>query len=269
MADLGRRRGQRLGSSERGQEVLLGLDFLSLSLSSQIGDFYAHIGWYLPVHPTFHRFILEHLEYNVPFDGRQATELIGPRSRHWQWIVEGTRGSPSIQTRLPVIDDAIFCLEHERWYAAVCSLLPVIEGVGSDRAGVVDGMRVGRRLNKVLHTETAQIETLSAVPALSVLDAEIFDRRDFKGVEVAETALNRHLILHGRTVGFGSEMNSCRTFMLLVALIELLDGAILLRTESASPDTGSFLDEYGPLAQLREAARSSPDKAPSAPLRRP
>lgn len=53
-------------------------------------------------------------------------------------------------------------------------------------------------------------------------------------------------------------MNACRTFMLLVALIELLDGAMLLRTESAPADTASFLDEYGPLAQLREAARRSP-----------
>ncbi len=48
-------------------------------------------------------------------------------------------------------------------------------------------MRVGRRLDKVLHTEAAQIETLSAVPALSVLDAEIFERRDLQGVGIAET----------------------------------------------------------------------------------
>lgn len=242
-------------ASQGGQEVLLGLDFMSLS--SRIGDFYAHIGWYLPVHPSLHRYVLEHLEFSAPFDRRHAADLVGPGSRHWPWIVDGVLASPSVQSRVALVEDGIFCLDHGRWHAAVCSMLPVIEGVVSDRAGVVDGIRVGRRLDKVLNTETCQIVTLSAVPALSVLDAELFERRDFKTVGVAETALNRHLILHGRTVGFGSKVNASRTFMVLVALIELLDGAIVLRTESAPIDTGSFLDDYGPLATLRKAALHS------------
>lgn len=254
--------------SERGQQVLTAVDFVSIS--SRVGDFYTQHGWYLPTHPALHRFVLEHAEYHIPFDPRRGAALIGPASQHWPWIVEGIGRSPSLDPRRPLVDDAIFCLEHERWHAAVCTLLPVIEGVVSDKAGVVDGMRVGRRFGEIIHNQTADHwETLSAVLALRVLDAEVFTFRDFKTVGLAEEALNRHLVLHGRTVGFGSKTNACRTFMLVVALAELLDGALMLRADSVPSDTGSYLDDYGPLAGLRLAALNSPKQGPSRPLRRP
>ncbi|MEJ7816856.1 MAG: hypothetical protein WKF53_16935 [Rubrobacter sp.] len=239
---------------ETGQQVLTALDFVTLS--SEIGDYYAHIGWYFPVHGALHRYVLEHIRHNVPFDARSAAKLVGPTSVHWQWIVEGLRSSPCVETRSPIVEDAIYCLEHERWHAAVCSLLPVVEGIISDRAGVLSGMRVGKRFTKLLHEEEGELTALSAIPALSVLDKEVFTRQEFADVELAETALNRHLVLHGRTVSFGSEVNGCKLFMLLVALVELLDGVLLLRSDTAPGDTASFLDEYGPLAGLRATARS-------------
>lgn len=51
-------------ASDRGQLVMSGVDFLTLS--TRIGEFYAHAGWYLPVHPAFQRFALEHVTLSIP-----------------------------------------------------------------------------------------------------------------------------------------------------------------------------------------------------------
>lgn len=130
----------------------MGVDFLTLS--TRIGECYARVGWYLPVHPSLHRYALAHLEYDVPFDPREAVRRIAPGSRHWSWIVEGTLASPTLESRAAVVEDAVFCLENERWHASVSTLLPVIERVVSDRSGVLQDMRVGRRVDHMLHTQS-------------------------------------------------------------------------------------------------------------------
>jgi hypothetical protein len=219
------------------------------------------VGWYLPVHPALLRYALEHDKFLIPFDPRRTATIVGPGSIHWPWICEGMRSSPSIGTRREVLDDVIYCLEHARWHAAISTALPILEGVISDRSGVLDGPRVGRRLRQLLHNETGQLETISAVPALGVLDQELFKRLPFGNVAISDEALNRHLILHGRIAGFGKPAAAMRVFMLLVALVELLDGALILRSSAPAADEGSLLDEFGPLAPLRNLTllgRASP-----------
>jgi hypothetical protein len=131
----------------------------------------------------------------------------------------------------------------------------VFEGVISDRSGVLRGMRVGRRFDQLLHhDDDLDLLAMAAVPALDVLDAEVFASEDFEGVAIDDTALNRHVILHGRSTGYGTEVSACRGLMLLVGLIELLDGPMILRVEATSTDAGSYLDDFGPLAGLRRAA---------------
>lgn len=238
--------------SENGQHVLGGLDFVSVS--SKVGDFYSHTGWYLPVHPLLWRFSLEHVETHAPFDARRAADLVGPTSPHWSWITEGALASPSLASRRAVVEDAIFAMEHQRWRAAVSTLLPVIEGLISDRSTELGRMRVGRRLHHILSHETGSIEAISAVPALDVIDSELFAHCEFSDASSLQDALNRHLVLHGRTSGFGTRLNACRVLMFVVALVELFDGPLVYRVASSPDDTGALLDDYGPLAPLRRAA---------------
>ena len=92
------------------------------------------------------------------------------------------------------MEDALWCLEHDRWYAAVSTLLPVIEGLISERAGVFEKMRVGRRLNRILHTQSGPWETLSWVPALDAIDAEVFARRPAEAGGTSPWTLPRHSV---------------------------------------------------------------------------
>jgi hypothetical protein len=250
-------------ASDRGQEILAGVDYLAVS--SQIADFYRHTGWYFPMHPELHRYALEHLEFSIPFDARDAARRVGPSSKHWDWIVAGTLASPSIAGRKAIVEDAFFCLEHGRWSSAVSTLLPVIEGIVSDRSGVLAGIRVGERAHRILDSAGGPLEGISAVPALELLDTEIFESRPFGAVSLADQALNRHIVLHGRSSSFGTEVNACRILMILIALAEILDGLIILRTDTAPTEERSYLDDYGPLAGLRAAARrQSRIEAPAA-----
>lgn len=112
----------------------------------------------------------------------------------------------------------------------------MIEGLIAERSGILDNMRVGRRMDHILHHDAGQWETLAAVPAANILDNEVFDRVPFADLDVDDDLLNRHSILHGATAGFGTRLNALRTFFLLVATVEILDGAIVLRTDAAPPE---------------------------------
>ena len=240
-------------NSETGQNVLYDLDFAMLG--AQLGDFYEHTGWYFPVHPNLMREALEHVETNAPFDARHAVRLVGPASEHWPWIVEGLLASPSIQSRRTILDEAIFCMEHSRWHAAVSTLLPLIEGHVADHSGRIPGIRVRDRLDHLMYREPASsIKVLAAVSALEILNSEVFGPLKFGDPSQPADVLNRHWVLHGRTAGFGTPINACRTFMLFVALVELFDGALALRASFVPADAGALLDEHGPLAPLRVAA---------------
>lgn len=240
-------------NSEDGQDVLYGLDYAMLG--ARVGEFYEHTGWYFPVHPNLMREALDHLETNAPFDARRAVQRVGPSSENWPWIIAGLLASPSMRSRRAILDEAIFCMEHGKWHAAVSTLLPVIEGHVADHSGRVQGVRVLDRLDDLMFNEPASsMQTLAAVSALEILRSEVFGPLAFGDPSQPDDVLNRHWVLHGRTIGYGTAVNACRTFMLVVALAELFDGAVALRAPSSPVDAGALLDEYGPLAVLRAAA---------------
>jgi hypothetical protein len=249
-------------ASETGQQVLLGMDLLAVFADA--GRFFAHTGWYLPASPHLYRYALEEQHRHAPFDPRAAARLVSPESAHWTWIAEGLRASPSLASRVAVFDDGVYCVEQARWHAAVSTLLPLIEGIVGDHSGVLKNMAVPRRLNHLLHSENLssfELTGLVAVPALQVLDSELFARRDFEEVTIHERALNRHLVLHGRIAGFGTETNALRTLMVIAALVELFDGPLLLRAPSPETLSVDLLDDFGPLASLRAAALSRAARA--------
>jgi hypothetical protein len=242
-------------ASETGQEILFGLDFVVIS--GRAGDFYRRHGWYVPLHPALLGYVLDHDVQHQPFDPRRATDLVGVGSEHWPWIRDGLLKSPAIESRRPVVEDALAAMEAGRWHGAICTILPVLEGIISDRSGVLEHMRVGKRFEVMLDTADAELISFSAASALDVLDGELFKSWAFPGVAISEDALNRHLILHGRTVAFGTPVNATRILMIAVALVELLDGPLLFRTDVATTDSGSVFDEHGPFAEFRRVARRS------------
>jgi hypothetical protein len=74
-------------------------------------------------------------------------------------------------------------------------------------------------------------------------------------VEIDDRALNPNVVLHGRSAGFGTEVNALRTLMIIAALAELFDGPIAERAPLLDEFFEPDLDEFGPLSGCRATAR--------------
>lgn len=242
--------------SEEGQEILKGIDFALIGV--QTAEFYGRAGIYRPLAPGLMREVLDQIDVDVdgPHDHGRLLSVVGPESENWDWICEGLLASPVLGERSVLVSDAIKCIEGCLWGPAASTLLQVIEGVISDRSGVLEDMRVGRRLDAAISGQSPvaadDFGGMVALPALEVIDREIFARREFAHIAIDDPQLNRHVILHGRTVGYRTRVNALRTLMLVVALAELFDGPIMLRATRRPKGDPTLIDDHGPLANVRQ-----------------
>lgn len=247
-------RGMVWAGSVQGQKMLTDVDIALLGVRT--ARFYGDAGIYRPLAPALVKDALERNERDGPADISALLADVAPDSDNWPWISEGLLSSPCLQDRRPSLQDALTCIEHDLWGPAVTALLPIFEGVVSDQAGILEGKRVGLRLDEILAgrglAPLDSVGLLIARPALRVIDAEIFARRDFAGIAIDDPGMNRHLILHGRTVGFRTREHALRSLMLVVALAELIDGPLTARTQAQPAADATFVDSYGPLAGLRQ-----------------
>jgi hypothetical protein len=250
-----RARAERANGHGPRQTFLETLDVLSICSTAE--RFFERSGWYLPLHAQTYRYALEQQRTLAPFHPGQAAALVGPRSPHWAWICAGLRASPSLAARRAILDDALFCLEQTRWHAAVSTLLPITEGMVGDRNGLLETLRVPRRLTALLETPDPAVDmaALMAIPALALLDGELLVRTPRGDVAVDPASLDRDVILRGRGRGFGDEPTALRALMVVAALAELVDGPLVFRTSENGLDE-RLLDADGPLAGLRAVARA-------------
>ncbi len=248
-------RGLVWAGSEEGQQRLEAIDIAFLAV--EIADFYGHASVYRPLSHALMREALDEMQCHGPHDSRRLLRAVGPDSANWSWIREGLLESPAMRERREQIADAFECIEHGVYGPAVTTLLPVFEGVISDKAGILERMRVGLRLEEVLQGRSSVTPDgfgdLIARPALTVIDQQVFAHRDFVDVRIDDGDLNRHAILHGRTTGYRTREHALRALMLLVALAELLDGPIMYRATLPPAADPALADDYGVLTGLREA----------------
>ena len=118
---------------------------------------------------------------------------------------------PAFRLRRPIILDAVADHRRGRYRVSVPTLLPSIEGV------VADTFDLGHRVRATAGLE-ALTEVFDGLDAI-VLDVAIgqltylYSRADFPATSPLSPRLNRHLILHGRTVRYGREANSLKVLL--------------------------------------------------------
>lgn len=119
---------------------------------------------------------------------------------------------PAFRLRRPIILDAIADHRHGRYRVSVPTLLPSVEGV------VADTFDLGHQVRATAGLE-ALTEVFDGLDAI-VLDVAIgqltylYSRVDFPpATSPLSPRLNRHLILHGRTVRYGREANSLKVLL--------------------------------------------------------
>ena len=163
---------------------------------------------------------------------RFMCDNFGPRTPAYSASRERLLSSEHYQGRRPPIEQGLKALNRGHYYASICTLLPLVEGVLIDVVLADDPPE--RRVAQTAFEEMQEVAAdVDAVVLRSVETLIIsatsgaalfshFDRRDYG--QLGETRrLNRHAILHGSARRYGTHANALRLFLLLVALAEALD----------------------------------------------
>jgi len=149
-----------------------------------------------------------------------ASELCGwyreNRQRGLRRLVDGWMADETFSGRRAILRDGLQDHVRGRYRVSVPTLLPLIEGIAFE---VFDPDRsAARRTNpkalfasRVGQEELREVLSDALLHALTLLWGDV----DFVTVKPGSRVLNRHLVLHGRTIGYGTEANSLRVFFAL------------------------------------------------------
>lgn len=163
---------------------------------------------------------------------RFMCDSFGPRTAAFRASKNRLLESEHFAARRQPVVQGLKALHRGEYYAAICTLLPLVEGVLVD-AVLVDDPPVGAVAKKAFDEMrdigdevdaivVRSVETLLVSATSGAALFSHFDRRAYGGP--GETRrLNRHAILHGSARRYGTQANALRLFLLLVALAEVLD----------------------------------------------
>lgn len=154
-----------------------------------------------------------------------------PRSKAFRLSRDRLLDSEHFASRRQPVMQGLAALNRGHYYAAICVLLPLVEGVLVD-AVLADDPPRNRAPHKALEEIKASEEEVDALTVGTIETLLIsaasgsalfggFDRRDY-GVPGESRRLNRHAILHGAARRYGTHANALKLFLLLVALAETL-----------------------------------------------
>lgn len=135
-------------------------------------------------------------------------------------MVNSWSDEPALHTRRLIIRDALADHLAGRYRVSVPTLMPCIEGVIADGFGLGGRMKVVTGLEPLrdVFDGLEEIELEVAIESLLGLYSKI----DFGMTSNLSPRLNRHLILHGRSIRYGTEANSLKVFFHLDEIHQLL-----------------------------------------------
>lgn len=182
------------------------------------------------------------------YDGRRLRRLI----RGWS-------DDPAFNLRRPIIRDALVDHLARRYRVSIPTLLPCLEGVAADAFSLGQKVTVPQGLEHLADL----FEGLDALGLDVALDSlgTLYGRVDFRDASRLSPRLNRHLILHGRAVRYGSEANSLKVFLHLdelhsqVVALRRLDGGLGARPERSIRLANDLVKALGVPGELIAAAR--------------
>lgn len=135
------------------------------------------------------------------------------RCRALRKMVVGWMDETEFKLRRPIIQDAMKDHASGRYRVSVPTLLPVVEGVV---AAVFEpsAKHPGKAIRHATQDERLAYHRVLVDAMVTTLTA-IWQPSDFTTANPRTRTLNRHLILHGRSVGYGTEVNSLKVFLAL------------------------------------------------------
>ncbi len=135
--------------------------------------------------------------------------------------------NPLFVPRMKIIRDALDSHINGKYTLSVPTLLAQVEGIVND---FVVCMNLSLKPHKsehlkeaIVHSPVVNLSALLTFEGLLEIFEKVYESRDFAKVPLKKRGLfNRHTVLHGRQVGYDTQINSLRAFLILDALSVLL-----------------------------------------------
>lgn len=146
---------------------------------------------------------------------REMTEAV--RSREFGRIVDGWMDLEAFQRRERFLRDGFQDHRRGRYRVSIPTLIPHIEGIAVDTFGPTT------KMGPDLMSEAAAAYDAVMGPAIVEAVGVLWESRSFS--DFGPRALNRHFILHGRSTGYATEVNSTKVLFALDLLASIVADA--------------------------------------------
>lgn len=218
------------------------------ALDERADEFVARHGWPLPLrlHPRLFGRIVRHADASRREVNSMMVETFRPGTNAYNLAREVLFGSPHLESRRPLLEQALRAYRRRDWYLVINALLPLVEGVLVDVVYAdAEAPRKGRPEKSVKKLQAVEAETFYS-PLVHGLEVMLIPSGAgvalFSGFDPAEYGrpgeprnLNRNAILHGAARRYGSRQNAVKLYLLLVMLAELLAHHDHIRGAAARP----------------------------------
>lgn len=148
---------------------------------------------------------------------RNNYKLLNTVVRRW-WRV------PYMASRKKAIRSAIKAHKNRQYELAIPALLPLIDGLC---ALIVDGTpnlpKKTIYVREVAEQYRQQEDEVWSECVEQIINALVYRQYKFGTAKKPPSSVNRHGILHGRVVGYGSELNSYRIILLLDVVVRIAE----------------------------------------------
>lgn len=139
------------------------------------------------------------------------------RSRLAQGMVNGWMDLEPFRQRRRFILDGVRDLRDGRYRVSIPTLLPLLEGIS------IDAFAPGSTLRSPVPALTSSA-SLSAAAGDAIVETVtlLWAHQDFAATSPTSRRLNRHLIMHGRSTGYGTAANAVKVLFALDQLASMV-----------------------------------------------
>jgi hypothetical protein len=150
------------------------------------------------------------------------------RSRHLRELIDEWLEQDLYRSRRRFLLDGLSDHRRGRFRVSIPTLLPLIEGIA------VEAFTPGARGPRRAFEEAAAVD-MAVGPAMADIVTALYTDHTFSPIASGTRQLNRHLVMHGRSTGYGTEENSVKVLLALDTLAYFIEERDRLARESETP----------------------------------
>lgn len=153
--------------------------------------------------------------------------LLNRLTRNW-WQL------PYMEKRKKFVRSALRAHKEGKYELVIPTLYPCIDGIAALLMAGVKGEST-IRVKEVVQMHHDEEDTWATECIWNVVNMLLYRKVDFKQLKRLLSTANRHAVLHGRAIGYGTELNSYRVILMLDTMVNIALQKPQLALKAATP----------------------------------